>query len=391
MSVTKINTKQLGSNELVFTEGNLLAGNNIEIAEVLPEGGIDNHTLACLHFDGDTNNAAGDNLKLNYPNSWESTTSNPKFGTGKLDTSAVLDISKYNLTDKTSFTLDFWLDKPESTPEIYFGLASGTGGWGYKPTRETTFIIWYNFGVHNKLWVKNSTGEKIVDVPAIENWNTSTYKHFALTYDGTEGKASFFIDGVLKTSVTFESTVNKNLTSLYIYSSDEVRLSDIVRYKENFVPPTKPYSLAIPTGNKVVNNTITKTSQLTNDSGFITDVPVATTTVAGKVKPDGTTITVTEDGTISAVAGGSTGGTTDYNDLTNKPTIGGVSLEGDVSLTDLGINLDGYALKTEIPTKTSQLSNDSGFITRSAKASSTQYGTVKLEYNSSTKTLNIVV
>lgn len=120
-------------------------------------------------------------------------------------------------------------------------------------------------------------------------------------------------------------------------------------------------------------------------------IPTATTSTLGGVKPDGTTITVTEDGTISAVAGGSTGGTTNYNDLTNKPTIGGVSLEGDVSLTDLGINLDGYATKTEIPTKTSQLSNDSGFITRSAKASSTQYGTVKLEYNSSTKTLNIVV
>lgn len=285
----------------VYTQSNLLAGKGIEIIDEPVEGGIDNHTLACLHFDGDTNNAAGDNLKLNYPNSWESTTSNPKFGSGKLDTSAVLDISKYNLTDKTSFTLDFWLDKPESSPEIYFGLASGTGGWGYAPTRETTFIVWYNFAVHNKLRVKNSTGEKIVDVPAIENWNTGTYKHFALTYDGTEGKASFFIDGVLKTSVTFESTVNKNLTSLYIYSSDEVRLSDIVRYTENFVPPTKPYSLAVPTGNKVVNNTITKTSQLTNDSGFITDVPVATTTVAGKMKPDGTSIAINETGTISTV------------------------------------------------------------------------------------------
>lgn len=34
------------------------------------------------------------------------------------------------------------------------------------------------------------------------------------------------------------------------------------------------------------------------------DVPIATTTTAGKVKPDGTTITITDDGTISAVGGG---------------------------------------------------------------------------------------
>ena len=39
------------------------------------------------------------------------------------------------------------------------------------------------------------------------------------------------------------------------------------------------------------------------------DTPIATTDVAGKVKPDGTTITVTEDGTITAVGGG--GGTVD--------------------------------------------------------------------------------
>lgn len=42
------------------------------------------------------------------------------------------------------------------------------------------------------------------------------------------------------------------------------------------------------------------------------DVPIATTSVAGKVKPDGTTITVTSDGTIS-----STGGTSDHSALTN--------------------------------------------------------------------------
>lgn len=35
------------------------------------------------------------------------------------------------------------------------------------------------------------------------------------------------------------------------------------------------------------------------------DVPIATTTTAGKVKPDGTTITITDDGVISAVGGGS--------------------------------------------------------------------------------------
>lgn len=89
-------------------------------------------------------------------------------------------------------------------------------------------------------------------------------------------------------------------------------------------------------------NIPTKTTDLTNDSGFITNavdtllfytptselatvatsgsyndlqdkptipseytLPVATTTTLGGVKPDGSTITVTDDGTISAVGGGS--------------------------------------------------------------------------------------
>lgn len=46
------------------------------------------------------------------------------------------------------------------------------------------------------------------------------------------------------------------------------------------------------------------------------------------------------------------GGTTDYNQLTNKPQINSVELSGNKSLEDLGV-----------PTKTSELTNDSGFLT----------------------------
>lgn len=50
------------------------------------------------------------------------------------------------------------------------------------------------------------------------------------------------------------------------------------------------------------------------------------------------------------ISGG--GGTTDYTQLTNKPQINSVELSGNKSLSDLGI-----------PTKTSELTNDSGFLT----------------------------
>lgn len=173
----------------------------------------------------------------------------------------------------------------------------------------------------------------------------------------------------------------------------------------------------------------TNTSELTNDSGFITNsvnnltnytlstnlatvatsgsyddladkptipsaytLPVASTSVLGGVKVDGTTVTI-EDGVITAHAT-STGGTSDYTTLTNKPQIGGVELTGNKSLSDLGIQpagtyltevpaeyvtetelngkgyitsaaLGGYAQTSDIPTATSDLTNDSGFITNS--------------------------
>lgn len=56
--------------------------------------------------------------------------------------------------------------------------------------------------------------------------------------------------------------------------------------------------------------------------------------------------------------GGGGGGTTDYTDLTNKPQINNVTLNGNKSLSDIGAAAAG-----DIPTKVSQLQNDSGFIT----------------------------
>lgn len=80
-------------------------------------------------------------------------------------------------------------------------------------------------------------------------------------------------------------------------------------------------------------------------------IPVASTTTLGGVKVDGTTITATAEGVIGAVGG--TGGTTDYNALTNKPSINNVTLEGNKSLEDLDIQSASDAY-----TKTNLLGSD---------------------------------
>lgn len=103
-------------------------------------------------------------------------------------------------------------------------------------------------------------------------------------------------------------------------------------------------------------------------------LPKASNTVLGGIKV-GNNLTITEDGTLNAQASGETG-TSNYNDLINQPQINSVILSGNKTLEDLGIQaLGDYALKSEIPdtsnlaskseipTKTSQLTNDSNFLT----------------------------
>lgn len=61
-----------------------------------------------------------------------------------------------------------------------------------------------------------------------------------------------------------------------------------------------------------------KTSQLDNDSGFITDIPVASDTQLGGVKV-GAGLSVTENGILSATGGG-TADAVEWNNVLDKPT-----------------------------------------------------------------------
>jgi hypothetical protein len=69
------------------------------------------------------------------------------------------------------------------------------------------------------------------------------------------------------------------------------------------------------------------------------------------------------EGKLNAEVQSGGGGTTDYNDLSNKPQINGISLSGNKTTSQLGIN---------VPTKTSDLANDSGYITNEYVYSKTQ-------------------
>lgn len=87
--------------------------------------------------------------------------------------------------------------------------------------------------------------------------------------------------------------------------------------------------------------------------------PIATVTQT----VTGATISITDkNGTTTANI--SNGDASNYSVLNNKPLINNVTLSGNKTSSDLGLQPAGnYALSSEIPTKTSELTNDSGYIT----------------------------
>ena len=111
----------------------------------------------------------------------------------------------------------------------------------------------------------------------------------------------------------------------------------------------------------------TKTSELTNDSGFLTSIPIASASTLGGVKI-GNGINITADGTISAAVA-----SLDWANITNKPTevsywtnyAGYVTSAALPTKTSDLINDSDFVTSADVPTKTSDLTNDSGFITNS--------------------------
>lgn len=123
----------------------------------------------------------------------------------------------------------------------------------------------------------------------------------------------------------YDSLTNKPDLSGYALSSSLSTVATSGSYNDLSNKPTIP----------------TKTSQLTNDSGFVTS-----TALNGYA----TETWVEQKGYLTSVA---------WGDITNKPTLANVATSG--SYNDLSD-------KPTIPTTTSQLTNDSNFITNAALA-----------------------
>lgn len=160
-------------------------------------------------------------------------------------------------------------------------------------------------------------------------------------------------------------------------TNDSGYIDNTVNDLENYYKKSETYNQT--QVNNLLNNKAdkteipTKVSELENDKGYISEIPVASATQLGGIKV-GDNLVITEDGVLSSI-GGSTG-TSDYNALSNKPALNtdnSVALEvnaqeeisGTVSLHKVSKtgNYNDLLNKPNIPSKTSDLTNDSGYIT----------------------------
>lgn len=241
--------------------------------------------------------------------------------------------------------------------------------------------------VYNEyIWVNNAwelIGSTQIDLTgyATEDWVNTQIANFL-----TESQITQLINNSLANYYTQEQ-VNNLLDNKADKSSIPTKTSQLINdsgYIDNTVNDLENYYKKNETYNQTqVNNLLnnkadkteipTKVSELENDKGYISEIPIASATQLGGIKV-GDNLAITEDGVLSSI-GGSTG-TSDYNALSNKPALNtdnSVALEvnaqeeisGTVSLHKVSKtgNYNDLLNKPNIPSKTSDLTNDSGYIT----------------------------
>lgn len=259
----------------VYTADNLIAGKNVTFTEVPPEGGIDEHTIDVWHFEEDSfaDDTFGElgNVKLSFSSGSYSSIANGKFGKGLTGSSSnnwgfsFVCVNK-DLNLATPYTLDFWIKPNYSGDRVE--LATNLYNWK---------LILYS----NKLALDfgySGLPEKTSE----ETLENNVWSHIALTTDGTtfitvylNGKPCIHQEGGL---YVYDGSASGTM-SVNAYGPvdwDEIRLSDNIRYTEEFTPPTKAYTVATGPSKTAVNASVavpTKTSELENDSGFLTGLP----------------------------------------------------------------------------------------------------------------------
>lgn len=231
--------------EGIYTKTNLLGGKDIEIVPEPVEGGIDEYTLACWHFDGKFEDEVN-GLAL-QTNTALLETDYVKFGTGSCKT-----VGKFTeeFSSANDFSFDFW------------AFVGSPGGSSYASATATIFSSYFGQGVYNFV---ATAGEKLktqlegeaYPLPETEfTTNRGQWAHYYCHYDSQKRVFDLFANGKMVSSRAITRDFSRatiEISSSGVVRFDEARISKCIRWTEDFTPPTEAYSKAEPTGNMVVN------------------------------------------------------------------------------------------------------------------------------------------
>ena len=225
-----------------YNRDNLLGADEIEIVPEPVESGIDSHTMGCWHFDGNNENAVDGSVMTSSSKGFDT---NGKFGScAKTPT-----FTGWMPTSSDDYTWDFWF-KTSTITGYDNGQVGGIGNYsgGYK------YGCFYK--QNEKLYAVRKGDSSIAEQP-FATLQENVWTHLALTRQNNIER--WFVNGKLirQGENTYNATANqsfKSATNADFGRTDEYRISDIARWTEDFEPPTKPYSVAVPTGNYVIRN-----------------------------------------------------------------------------------------------------------------------------------------
>lgn len=234
----------------IWTQDNLKAGDNVTITPI-PKPVIDSNTLGVWHLDTNTfenavpNSSAIDNIST--VNSLDTT--NFKFGpaSAKIFSGSAWTqiVTNLGIAREADVTLDFWYYPSNTNGYTSLDL---DGGLGFK---------------FNGLTVMDEGQNSIIGEISRNQWH-----HFAAVRK--DGICYYFIDGV-KNSYTKESSSSLGSIGILSPSStseryDELRVSNVARWTEDFTPYTEPYAASGGTTEYQIN----ATTNITVDSALST-------------------------------------------------------------------------------------------------------------------------
>ena len=325
-TVVNVNVPESG-----FNKDNLLGGKDIEIIPEPVEGGIDEHTVACWHFDGNQQDEV---------NGLDFYKSNGTYVPGKFGQALTKNDNNYTtsseglLSDKikatSDWTVDYWVSYSSVAVTTESILNIGTGGYsGYSSVKIG--ITLRNSQVSGSIIALYLINSK--KTTASYTFQAGRLYHLAFQKKGNI--VTFFIDG----EVVLEYDVSAYITQMtyngvgffryFTTAIDEVRISNVARYNGDFTPPTKAYSLAVPTGKYQINYTGEGFDFVGTEEEFNAAVE------AGTIKDD----------TVSLV-------TDDYEgeQVATKAELSAVDRsKADTALSNVLANID-YVVESKLPT-----------------------------------------